>query len=118
MKTWKLVSGILCMVMFVFVSFQSCAAGIADAMADSGGLSGGAGLITSVLMLAGGIVSVAVRNSEGKGGDIALTILFGIAALIGFTMAGNFKDLNIWAGCCLLCAVTAVISMMKKKGTK
>lgn len=118
MKTWKLVSGILCIVLFVFVSFQSCAAGIADAMENTGGVSGGAGLITSVLMLAGGIVSVSARNSTSKGSDIALIILFGIAALIGFTCAGRFKDLNIWAGWCLICAVCALVSMRQKKGTK
>ena len=28
MKTWKLVSGIISIVLFVFVTFQSCAAGI------------------------------------------------------------------------------------------
>ena len=30
MKTWKLVSGILSIIMFVFVTFQSCAAGISN----------------------------------------------------------------------------------------
>ena len=114
MKIWKLVSGILCMILFIFVGFQSCAAGMADALGDTGGVSGGAGIIVAVLMLAGGIVPVATRNSQSKGSDIALIVLFGIAALAGFTMAGIFKDLYIWAGWCLICAILAFISMRRK----
>ena len=30
MKTWKLVSGILSIILFVVVTFQSCAAGISN----------------------------------------------------------------------------------------
>ena len=36
MKTWKLVSGILSIILFVFVSLQSCAAGLGNAIADNG----------------------------------------------------------------------------------
>lgn len=32
MKTWKLVSGILSTVLFLVVMFQSCAAGVVDAI--------------------------------------------------------------------------------------
>ena len=59
MKVWKLVSGILSMVLFILVAFQSCAAGVSNALENNGEVSGSAGLIVAVLMLAGGIVSVA-----------------------------------------------------------
>ncbi|HBI62531.1 MAG TPA: hypothetical protein DDY31_15195 [Lachnospiraceae bacterium] len=113
MKTWKLVSGILSIVLFVVVSFQSCAAGIGNALADNGEASGSGGIIVAILMLSGGIVSIATRKSEGKGGNIALVILFGIAALVGFMLAGSFADLNIWAAWCLINAVLAIVSMVK-----
>ena len=32
MKTWKLVSGILSIILFVVVTFQSCAAGISNTL--------------------------------------------------------------------------------------
>ena len=32
MKTWKLVSGILSIILFVIVTFQSCAAGVANSL--------------------------------------------------------------------------------------
>lgn len=112
MKTWKLVSGIISIVLFLFVTFQSCAVGLANTLEANGEASGSAGMIVSILMLAGGIVSIAARNSK-KGGNIALIVLFGIASLIGFTMAGSFADLTIWAGWCLICAVLALISLVK-----
>lgn len=118
MKTWKLVSGILSIVLFVFVSFQSCAAGLANAISENGESGGSGGIILSVLMLAGGVVSIATRKSNGKGGNIALIVLFGLAAFFGFALAGSFADLNIWAGWCLINAILAVVEMVKGKKTE
>lgn len=115
MKTWKLVSGILSMILFVFVAFQSCAAGIGNAISENGETSGSSGIILSVLMLAGAIVSVATRKSEGKGGNIALIVLFGLASIFGFSNAGSFADLKVWAAWCLINAILAFIAMFKKK---
>ena len=120
MKTWKLVAGILSLVLFVLVAFQSCAAGMANALAENGEVSGSAGLIVAIMMLTGGIVSIATRKSPGKGGNIALIVLFGIAALIGFSYYGSFPDLAVWSGWCLINAVIAVIAIItnKKKSGK
>ena len=70
MKTWKLVAGILSIVFFFVVMLQSCAAGVVNAIEDNGGTSGSAGLIVGILILVGGIVSIATRKSTGKGGNI------------------------------------------------
>lgn len=115
MKTWKLVSGILCIILSLFVLFQSCAAGLSNALQDNGEVGGSAGLIVAILLLAGGIVSIATRNG-GKGGNIAIVVLFGIAALLGFTLAGSYSDLVIWAAWCLICAVLAIICLIKGSG--
>lgn len=48
MKTWKLVSGILSIIMFVFVTFQSCAAGISNSIEDNGEVGGSAGIIVAI----------------------------------------------------------------------
>ena len=113
MKTWKLVSGILSMILFVLVAVQSCAAGMVNALEDNGGTSGTMGIFVGILLLAGGIVSVATRKSQGKGGNIALVILFGLAALIGFAGYGNYGDLVIWAFWCLINAILAVVAIIK-----
>ena len=114
MKTWKLVSGILSIILFVFVAFQSCAAGVGNALAENGESGGSAGIIVAVLLLAGGIVSICARKG-GRGLNIALIEIFGIGAVVGFTMAGSFADLNIWAGWCLINVVLAVVSIVKQK---
>lgn len=44
MKTWKLVSGILSIVIFIIVEFQSCAAGLVNTLEENGGTSGSIGL--------------------------------------------------------------------------
>ena len=119
MKVWRLVSGILSMILFALVTLQSCAAGVANALEENGETSGSAGLLVAVLMLAGGIVSVATRKSTKKGGNIAMIVLFGLAALIGFANYGSYSDLAIWSGWCLINAVLAVIALIigKKNST-
>lgn len=114
MKTWKLVSGIISIILFVIVTFQSCAAGIVNTMEENGEVGGFAGLIVAIMLLTGGIVSIATR-SGGKGGNIALIVLFGIATLCGFTMAGGYADLYIWSVWCVLNAVLAIASLVKNK---
>ena len=110
MKTWKLVSIIL----FFIVSLQSCAAGLSNTIEANGEVGGSAGIIVAIMLLSGGIVSIATRKG-GKGGNIALIILFGLGALFGFTLAGSYSDLIIWSVWCLICAVLALISLIKAK---
>ena len=115
MKVWKLVSGILSIVLFVLVAFQSCAVGVSNTIMESEEVSGSAGIIVAILMLAGGIVSIATRNAAGKGGNIALIVLFGLAALIGFTNYGSFSDLAIWSGWCVINAILAIVAIVTVK---
>lgn len=115
MKTWKLVSGILSIILSVLVILQSCAAGFANTIADNGEASGTGGLLVAVLLLAGGIVSIATKKGS-KGGNIALIILFGIGALIAFATAGTlYKDLYVWGGWCSICGILAIVSLTKKQ---
>lgn len=113
MKTWKLVSGILSMVLFLIVSFQSCAAGLVNTIEDNGEVGGSAGVMVAIMLLVGGIVSVATRKGS-KGGNIALIVLYGIGALMGYSMAGGYSDLKIWATWCLVCVILAFVSLIKK----
>ena len=114
MKTWKLISGIISIILFVIVVLQSCAAGLSNTIAENGEVSGSAGILVEVALLVGGIVSIVTRNSNGKGENVALIILFGIGAFIGFILAGGFEDLKIWAMWCLINAIFAIISIFKK----
>lgn len=112
MKTWRLVSGILSIVLFLLVAFQSCAAGISNTLEANGEIGGTAGLLVAIMLLAGGIVSICSRKGS-KGGSIAMIVLFGIGALLGYTCAGSYGDLPIWATWCLICAILALIGLLK-----
>lgn len=114
MKTWKLVSGILSIVLFIMVAFQSCAVGIGNTLGETGEVGGSAGIIVAIMLLAGGIVSIATRKG-GKGSNIALIVLFGIGALLGYGLAGSYSDLYIWATWCLINAILAIVSLVKNK---
>ncbi len=116
MKVWRLVSGILSIVFMIIVTFQSCAAGLAESLEDSGGVSGAMGVLVSILMLAGGVVSIVVSGSRSKGAGIALAVIFGLAALLGLTSSGIFGDLKIWGGWCAICAVVAIVSIFLEGG--
>ncbi len=114
MKIWKLVAGILSIIFSVIVFFQSMLVGTANTLSSNGEVGGSAGLFVSIFMLSGGIVSIVIRNSEKTTGNIAIIILFLLASLLGLGLAGNFGDLNIWAGWCLINAVLAIISIFKQ----
>jgi hypothetical protein len=114
LKTTKLVTGVLSIVLTLMVLFQSCAAGLYNTMTNTGESSGMAGLMVSILMIAGGITMIATRNSRKNGGSIACFIIFLLAAMIGFSMAGTFADLKVWASWCLVMVVLNFISVIKK----
>jgi uncharacterized membrane protein len=118
MKTWKMVSGILSLVFSAIVLYQSWAASILDRLADAfldiNSNSGAVGYLVAVFMIAGGIVSIVTRRGR-KSGDITLAILYGLAALVGYTSFGVYKDLVFWSTWCLICAILAVISLVKGK---
>lgn len=113
MKTWKLVAGILSIILFAVVTMQSCAVGVVNTLEDNGGNSGSLGIVVAILLLTGGIVSIAIRNSVKKGGNIALVILYGIASIIGFTGYGNYGDLLLWSVWCMINMILALVSIVK-----
>lgn len=118
MKKWKLISGILSIVFFVIISLQSCTVGIGNSLSQNGEVSGTTGIIVALLILPGGIISIITRKASNSSSTVAMIILYGLAALLGFTMAENYKDLNIWAFWCLLCTALSLIELIKEKQKK
>jgi len=118
MKTLKLVLGILCIIFSVIITFQSLLAGLSNALQENGEVSGSAGIILSIAMLASGIVMLATRKSEGKGGAIASGIMLLLAGLLGLLLAGSYGDLNIWSGFAIIVAAVNLIPLFVKKKAK
>lgn len=115
MKVWRLVSGILSIVFAVFVLGQSMLVSVGEAIAETETVDGSAGLLVAILMLAGGIVSIVVHKSYSKGSGIALLLIFGLAGLAGLGNSSVYGDLIVWGGWCLICAVLALLSMLRKR---
>lgn len=115
MKTAKLVLGILSICISVFVLFQSFAAGMANALSSNGEVGGTGGALVAILMLTAGIVMIATRKSDKKGGSVAAMILYLIAAFFGFVTAGSYSDLKVWSSICLILAVVNLIALIKVK---
>lgn len=86
-----------------------------NTISGTGEISGTAGFLVAILMLAGGIVQVVTRKSEKNGGSIASVILFVLAALIGLSNAGSYSDLKIWSVWCLWLGIMNLIYIIKKK---
>ncbi len=108
MKTGKLVVGIISMVLFFVVTFQSCAAGFVNTVEENGEISGTAGFILALCMLIAGIIAVATRNGR-KGGYVAGGFyLFG--GLMGFAFSGSvYADLPIWSTLCMIFGIICII---------
>ena len=115
MKVAKLVSGIISIVLCPLVLFQSCAAGVGNAMAENGEVSGSAGLFVAICLIVAGIVGLATRNSEGKGASITTAVFYIIGALLGFANAGSYSDLTIWAAVCVFAILYIVAAVKAKK---
>lgn len=121
MKVWKLVSGILSI---LFSGWVMLGAGVTGFLSDMEGSKADgtavvvAGFFVSILMVAGGIVSIAVRNKIDERSNGALAIIFGIATIIGFAGGGKFDILEIWAVWCLACAVNAIVCIFTNRKNK
>ena len=115
MKTSKLVIGIISIVLFLFIAMQSCVAGLGNAMADNGEVSGTSGLILAIAMLVSGIVAIATRNNEKAGGSMVCAVFYILAGIIGLITSGSYTDLNIWAGLSILFGIIFVFFIFKQK---
>jgi len=117
MKVAKLSIGIVSLVLSMVVMFQSCAAGLGNALTDNtSDTSGSTGMFLVILLIAAGIVAIAGRKS--KGGAIAAAILYGLSGIIGVTATGTFKDLMVWGVICIIFALVFVISIFVQDFSK
>lgn len=111
MKIWKLVSGIISIVVFIIITFQSCATSVVNALEENEtDMSAEGGIFVAFSLLVAGIVSACVWRNASRGADVALFLLYGIAALLGFMSLGTFGDLEIWSWWAAICSGMAFIS--------
>lgn len=113
MKTLRMVIGIISIVLFVIVSLQSCAAGVGNALADNGEVSGSAGFLLAICMLVAGIVGIAAKRS--KVGSFVSGGFYAFGGLLGIANAGSYSDLRIWSGLSFIFALVFIITGIRQK---
>lgn len=109
----KKVIGIISIVLFLIVEFQSCAAGLANAIGGSKDAGGSAGLLVGFAMLIAGIIILASRKSKGM--VITSIVFYVLSGLIGLGNAAVYKDLAIWGGLNIIFAILLVIHLKRNK---
>lgn len=111
--TMRLIVGIFSILLSILVGFQSCFAGVGEALVDNGADGGSSGVILSFFMLAAGIIAIATRKS--KGGTITAVICYALGGIIGATSSTKiYKDLQIWSVVAFIFAALLLISLFMK----
>jgi hypothetical protein len=112
-KTAKLIIGIISIVLFIIIMFQSCAVGVVNVIENNDDVSGSAGLLLAFSMLVAGIIGIAARKS--KGGSITAGVFYIIASLVGFSNLGTFGDLIVWSVLSLAFGIVFIIGSVRMK---
>lgn len=114
MKIARMILGIVSCVLFVLITFQSCAAGIGNTLAENGEVSGTAGFLLAICMLIAGIVGIACRKN--KIGSIVAGCFYVLGGIIGIANVGSYSDLQIWSVLCFVFAAVFIITGILQKG--
>jgi hypothetical protein len=98
-QTPRIVIGIITIVLFFLLQFQSCAAGIGESLqslfSEEAGTSGITGYMCSFFFLIAGIVSIACRKS--KGGSIVAGSIYALCGLVLINESFSyFQDLAFY----------------------
>lgn len=109
----KKVIGIISIVLFVFITFQSCVAGLGNAISDNEEVSGSAGIMLAIFMLIAGIIALTSKLSKGM--TITSAIFYAIGGLIGITNVGTYADLKIWSILSFIFAALLIFNLFKNK---
>ncbi|MBB6697414.1 hypothetical protein [Clostridium algidicarnis] len=109
----KKVIGILSIVLFTIITFQSCAAGLGNAMESSKEASGSAGFMLALAWLIAGIILLCSKKSKGM--VITSIVFYALAGIIGIANVGSFKDLMIWAVVSFIFTALLIFHLVKNK---
>lgn len=117
-STGRLTIGILSIVLFLFVSLQSCAATIGESIGDKGETSGSAGTVLAMFLLIAGIIGLCTRNSTSKIGPSLACFFYWLGAIITIGADGIYADLHFWGFISFIFGIVFIISSLKTKKIK
>lgn len=116
-QTSRLVIGIISCCLFPIIALQSCAAGVSNALGDTGEVSGTFGILFAMLLLVAGIISIAMRKSENKVSYILPMCFYTIGSLLSAIGAGSYGDLFIWCSVGILFASIILFNFLNRIDT-
>ena len=111
----RLIISIISIILFFLIAFQSCAAGVSNALGETGEVSGTGGLLVAILFLVSGIVGLVTRKSESGKGCIACCVMLWLGYLLSRAVAGSFSDLKIWGMLALIFGAIYLFSALQSK---
>lgn len=111
----KLVLGILSFLLFVFIMFQSCAAGLGNALSDNGEVGGSAGFLCAVNFMISGLIAVIARKAVKKAPMIVAAVFLWLNLLFAKMMAGSYSDLVIWGYLSFIFGLVYLFSVMRTR---
>ena len=109
----KKVIGILSIVLFTLVSFQSCAVGLGNAMQNNNEASGSAGFMLALAWLIAGIILLCSKKHKGM--VITSIVFYVFAGIIGIANVGSFSDLQIWSIVSFIFTGLLIFHLIKNK---
>ena len=110
----RTVIGILSLVAFIFVMFQSCAANVVNAMeANTADASAGGGTLLAFILLIAGITTALGRDNAKA--TLVAAITYEVGAIIGFASLGTYGDLVFWSIIAVLFGALDVYSWWRSR---
>lgn len=111
--------GIIFIVLSAMVLFQSCAAGMVNALEGGNGSDGLIGTFTGLLMIIIGIISIVTRKTGNPKIPMALALILLIYGfLIGYVYNGIFKDLKYYGWLMVICSFVYSAGYRRLKKSK
>lgn len=110
----RTIIGILSLVAFIFVMFQSCAANVVNAMeANTADASAGGGTLLAFVLLIAGITTALGRDNAKA--TLVAAIMYWVGAIIGFASLGTYGDLVFWSIIAVLFGALDVYSWWRSR---
>ena len=87
-------------------------------LTTSGHFNGVVGIVIAVLLVAGSLVRIGMRNGSDDSGSIISLVLFAVAAAIAFAVTPIYHYMQNWAIICLVMGIISVLMIMWKNSRK
>lgn len=111
----RLIISVISMVLCLLILFQSCAAGISNALQDNGATSGTSGMMLAFCMLLAGIIGAVTRKSKSQIVTMLPGAFYWFGSLMTFGTGSTYGDLPIWGGVSFFFGAVFVAAGLKMK---